>query len=110
MTGTYTQVSSENYEEFMRELGVNWFTRNIGNNLYPVQRIWQDQGEIHIDTETSFRSTQTNFKLDQTWQETTAEARLSRVRACLSGVQARVSRVRKQLLQWMGGCSQRCRC
>merc|ERR1711973_16198 len=85
MTGNFQLDSTENFDEFMRELGVNWFTRNIGNNLYPVQRIWQDQGEIHIDTETSFRSTQTNFKLDQTWQETTADGRVTETVATMDG-------------------------
>merc|ERR1712002_63146 len=83
MLGSFQLETTENFDEFMKELGVNWLTRNIGNNLYPVQKIWQRDGDIHIDTETSFRSTFTDFKLDKTWQETTADGRITQTTATL---------------------------
>lgn len=77
--------SSDKFNELMIELGVNWVTRNIANNLYPVQKIWQEEEDIHINTETSFRCTQTTFKFGQTWQETTADGRLTQTVATLEG-------------------------
>ena len=37
--GDFQLETSELFNEFMTELGVNWVTRNIANNLYPVQKI-----------------------------------------------------------------------
>merc|ERR1711962_263091 len=57
MIGHFQLDTSDKFNEFMTEMGVNWVTRNIANNLYPVQKIWVEEDEVHIDTETSFRST-----------------------------------------------------
>merc|ERR1712142_1370495 len=72
MIGNFQLSTSENFNELMCELGVNWVTRNIANNIY-------------LDTETTFRSTQTCFKLNTTWQETTADGRYTQTVATLEG-------------------------
>merc|ERR1712142_428887 len=85
MIGNFQLSTSENFNELMCELGVNWVTRNIANNLYPVQKIRQVGEDIYLDTETTFRSTQTCFKLNTTWQETTADGRYTQTVATLEG-------------------------
>lgn len=77
MIGDFQMESSVGFNDFMWELGVNFVTRNIANNLYPLQKIrQQDQdGQISINTETSFRCTETKFILGVAWQETTADGR-----------------------------------
>merc|ERR1712080_451568 len=73
MIGDFQMETSEGFNDYMYELGVNIVTRNIANNLYPLQKIRQaEDGVITLDTETSFRCTNTEFSLDETWQETTA--------------------------------------
>merc|ERR1719341_438920 len=85
MIGDFQLDTSEKFNEFMTELGVNWVTRNIANNLYPVQKISQEGDEILLDTETTFRSTQTRFKLGASWRETTADGRETDTVATLEG-------------------------
>merc|ERR1712211_155827 len=85
MIGHFQLDTSDKFNEFMTEMGVNWVTRNIANNLYPVQKIWVEEDEVHIDTETSFRSTQTKFKLGEQWPETTADGRYTQTLATLEG-------------------------
>ena len=50
--------TSEGFNDFMYEMGVNFVTRNIANNLYPLQKITQDSademvtlGDEEYDTE-----------------------------------------------------------
>ena len=50
--------TSEGFNDFMYEMGVNFVTRNIANNLYPLQKITQDPadelvtlGDEEYDTE-----------------------------------------------------------
>jgi hypothetical protein len=69
MLGDYKMQTSKGFNDYMYELGVNWFTRTIANNLYPLQKIRQTaDGQISLDTETTFRSTYTKFRLGQTWK------------------------------------------
>jgi len=85
MLGDFQLETSEKFNEFMIVLGVNWVTRNIANALYPVQKIRQEGGEILLDTETSFQTTQTRFKIDQSWQENTADGRVTETVVTLEG-------------------------
>merc|ERR1711890_136475 len=57
MIGHFQMESSVGFNDLMYELGVNFVTRNLANNLYPLQKISQQDGQIYIDTETSFRCT-----------------------------------------------------
>ncbi|XP_023323533.1 myelin P2 protein [Eurytemora carolleeae] len=85
MIGDFQLETSELFNEFMTELGVNWVTRNIANNLYPVQKISQDEDEISLITETPIRSTDTKFKLNIPWEETTADGRVTETISTLEG-------------------------
>ena len=42
MIGDFQMETSEGFNDFMYEMGVNFVTRNIANNLYPLQKISQD--------------------------------------------------------------------
>jgi len=85
MLGDFQLETSEKFNEFMIELGVNFITRNIANALYPIQKIRQEGDEILLDTETTFQSTQTRFRIGQTWQENTADGRVTSTVATLEG-------------------------
>ena len=43
MIGDFQMETSEGFNDFMYELSVNILTRNIANNLYPLQQIRQDK-------------------------------------------------------------------
>ena len=56
MIGDFQMETSEGFNDYMYELGVNIVTRNIANQLYPLQKIRQaEDGVVTLDTETSFR-------------------------------------------------------
>ena len=43
MIGDFQMETSEGFNDFMYELSVNIVTRNIANNLYPLQQLRQDK-------------------------------------------------------------------
>ena len=75
MVGDFQMETSEGFDEFMYEMGVNIFTRKIGNSLYPLQQIRQKDGEITLETLTSFKNTKIVFKLGAAFEEYTADGR-----------------------------------
>jgi len=87
MLGNFKMESSKNFNNAMWELGVDWFTRQIANALYPLQKIRQDQatGEISLDTETTFKSSYTKFNLNVPWEEYTLDKRTTTTIAKLEG-------------------------
>ena len=63
MIGDFQMETSEGFNDFMYEMGVNFVTRNIANNLYPLQQIRQDKddemvtlGEIPFDISKNHQS------------------------------------------------------
>merc|ERR1712026_57973 len=77
MIGDFQMETSEGFNDFMYEMGVNIVTRNIANNLYPLQQIRQDKDDevVTLETLTSFKNTKIEFKLDEEFQEWTADGR-----------------------------------
>ena len=45
MIGDFQMETSEGFNDFMYELSVNIVTRNIANNLYPLQQLRQDKDD-----------------------------------------------------------------
>lgn len=85
MVGSFQMESSEGFDEFMYEMGVNIFTRKIANNLYPLQEIKVEEGEVCIDTLTSFKNTKSKFPLGPPWEEYTADGRTTQTVATIEG-------------------------
>ncbi|XP_061458208.1 myelin P2 protein-like [Rhineura floridana] len=73
--GSWKLVSSENVDDYMKELGVGLFTRKLGSLAKPKVIISMKGDEVTIRTESTFRNTQIIFKLGQEFQETTADDR-----------------------------------
>merc|ERR1711893_521685 len=56
MIGKYQLETSEGFDAYMSELGVNWFTRKIACALYPTAtNIQNPDGSITINTSSTFR-------------------------------------------------------
>merc|ERR1712154_110499 len=85
MIGDFQMETSEGFNDFMYELSVNILTRNIANNLYPLQQIRQDKDDeiITLDTLTSFKNTKIEFKLGEEFEEYTADGRYCKTVATL---------------------------
>ena len=60
MIGDFQMETSEGFNDFMYELGVNFVTRNIANNLYPLQQIRQDPADEMISLGNNNNKKQTN--------------------------------------------------
>ncbi|XP_039379824.1 myelin P2 protein-like isoform X2 [Mauremys reevesii] len=73
--GTWKLVSSENFEEYMKELGVGFATRKLGSLAKPSVVISTNDDIITIKTESTFKNTEISFKLGEEFEETTADDR-----------------------------------
>ncbi|XP_007520207.1 fatty acid-binding protein 9 isoform X1 [Erinaceus europaeus] len=73
--GTWKLVSSENFEEYMKELGVSAAMRNMADLVKPNIIITFDGNKVNIKTESPLRSSEISFKLGEEFDETTADNR-----------------------------------
>uniref|UniRef100_A0A3P8U8B3 Cellular retinoic acid-binding protein 1 n=1 Tax=Amphiprion percula TaxID=161767 RepID=A0A3P8U8B3_AMPPE len=75
-TGTWTLESSDNFDEYMKAIGVNFATRQMGNLAKPNLMISVgDDGLISMKSESTFKTTEIKFKLNEQFDETTADGR-----------------------------------
>uniref|UniRef100_A0A8C0WYL2 Cytosolic fatty-acid binding proteins domain-containing protein n=1 Tax=Castor canadensis TaxID=51338 RepID=A0A8C0WYL2_CASCN len=73
--GTWKLVSSENFDDYMKELGVNSAARNMAALVKPTVRISVNGEVVKIRTESSLRNIEISFKLGEEFDETTADNR-----------------------------------
>ena len=62
ITGTYTQVSSEKYEDFLKALGVGFILRKAALASTPVMTISEDGGNWSMVTKTTVKSIELKFR------------------------------------------------
>uniref|UniRef100_A0A8C3REI5 Peripheral myelin protein 2 n=1 Tax=Cyanoderma ruficeps TaxID=181631 RepID=A0A8C3REI5_9PASS len=73
--GTWKLISSENFDDYMKELGVGLATRKLGGLARPDVIISMKGDTVTIRTESTFKNTTISFKLGQQFDETTADDR-----------------------------------
>ncbi|KAJ7410386.1 Fatty acid-binding protein, adipocyte [Pitangus sulphuratus] len=73
--GTWKLLSSENFEDYMKELGVGFATRKMAGVAKPNVTISISGDVITIKTESTFKNTEVSFKLGEEFDETTADDR-----------------------------------
>ncbi|KAH0617613.1 hypothetical protein JD844_016040 [Phrynosoma platyrhinos] len=73
--GTWRLVSSENFDEYMKELGVSFSQRKLGSLARPTVIITMDKDVTTIRTETVFKVNEISFRLGQEFEETTMDNR-----------------------------------
>ncbi|XP_048364453.1 fatty acid-binding protein, adipocyte-like [Sphaerodactylus townsendi] len=73
--GIWKLVSSENFDDYMKELGVGYATRKIAAVAKPNVVISCKGDVITIKTESTFKNTEISFKLGEEFDETTADDR-----------------------------------
>ncbi|XP_022373645.1 fatty acid-binding protein 9-like [Enhydra lutris kenyoni] len=73
--GTWKMISSENFEEYMKQLGMSTAARNLAGLAKPRISISANGDEVNIKTESSFKNTEISFKLGEEFDETTADNR-----------------------------------
>ncbi|XP_068125393.1 fatty acid-binding protein, heart [Hyperolius riggenbachi] len=73
--GTWKMVDSKNFDEYMKALGVGFATRQIGNVTKPTTVISLEGDTIVLQTQSAFKNTEVKFKLNEEFDETTADDR-----------------------------------
>ncbi|XP_070798268.1 myelin P2 protein-like [Pituophis catenifer annectens] len=76
--GTWKLILSENFDEYMKELGINFAQRQLGSLAKPKVIITMDKDVITIRTETIFTVNEISFQLDQEFEERTIDNRLAK--------------------------------
>nr|ACM08998.1 Fatty acid-binding protein, brain [Salmo salar] len=73
-------ISSENFDDYMKALGVGFATRQVGNRTKPSLIInMDDQGMICLKSQSTFKTVEVKFNLNEPFEETTADDRKTMV-------------------------------
>ena len=67
--GKYTYESGENFDEFLKALGVGFILRNLAKTSKPTIEITLDGDEYTIKTITTLKTTEIKFKLGEEFEE-----------------------------------------
>ncbi|KAL2098512.1 hypothetical protein ACEWY4_004992 [Coilia grayii] len=72
---TWKLIDSQNFDEYMKALGVPFATRQVGNVTKPTIIISQDGDKVVVKTQSTFKNTEISSKLGEEFEETTADDR-----------------------------------
>nr|ABE77153.1 intracellular fatty acid binding protein [Pacifastacus leniusculus] len=75
IAGKYTLESSENFDEFMKALGVGMMLRKLGQTSKPTVELLEKNEEWTLKTTTTMKTTELKFKLGQEIDESTFDGR-----------------------------------
>ncbi|KAL0985486.1 hypothetical protein UPYG_G00157500 [Umbra pygmaea] len=73
--GCWKMASSENFDEYMKAVGVGFATRQMGNITKPNFLFSIEDGVISMTSQSKFKTTKAKFKLNEEFDETTADDR-----------------------------------
>merc|ERR1712105_276176 len=73
--GKWKRTSSDQYEEFLSALDVNFLLRKAANASTPVMEICEEGGVWSIKTSTTLKSMELKFKLGEEFEEKTPDGR-----------------------------------
>ncbi|KAF5926352.1 hypothetical protein HPG69_011483 [Diceros bicornis minor] len=71
LQGTWKAISCENFEEYMKELGIGRTSRKLGCLAKPTVTISTKEDVITIKTKSIFKNNEISFKLGEELEETT---------------------------------------
>ncbi|KAM6958653.1 fatty acid-binding protein, heart [Aplochiton taeniatus] len=73
--GTWNLKESKNFDDYMKALGVGFATRQVGGMTKPTTIIEVAGDSITLKTQSTFKNTEISFKLNEEFDETTADDR-----------------------------------
>ena len=73
--GKYTLETSENFDEFMKALGVGLVMRKLGATSKPTVELIKNNDEWTLKTSTAMKTTEVKFKMGEEFDETTYDGR-----------------------------------
>jgi len=68
-TGRFKLTSSENFDEFLKELGVNFVLRNLAKTSTPTVEITKDGDSYTLKTITAIKNSEIKFELGKEFEE-----------------------------------------
>ncbi|CAG2161809.1 unnamed protein product [Oppiella nova] len=68
-TGKFKLTSSDNFDEFLKELGVNFVLRNLAKTSTPVVEITKDGDVFSLKTLTAIKNSEIKFELGKEFEE-----------------------------------------
>ncbi|XP_075144892.1 fatty acid binding protein [Haematobia irritans] len=71
----YKLESSENFDEYMKELGVGLVLRKMGNTVSPTVELKKDGDVYTFTTSSTFKTSTITFKLGEEFDEETLDGR-----------------------------------
>ncbi|KAJ8270737.1 hypothetical protein GJAV_G00118670 [Gymnothorax javanicus] len=72
---TWKLLESQNFDDYMKAIGVGFATRQVGNVTKPTVIIGKDGDKMFVKTLSTFKNTEISFKLGEEFDETTADDR-----------------------------------
>jgi len=85
VVGKYVMTKSENFDEYMKEVGVNFVLRKMAATAKPTTEISNSGDDWNIKTTTTFKTTEIKFKLGEPFPEETADGRKCQSTITLDG-------------------------
>ncbi|XP_005389208.1 PREDICTED: fatty acid-binding protein, brain [Chinchilla lanigera] len=82
---TWKLTDSQNFDEYMKALGVGFATRQVGNVTKPTVIISQEAGKVVIRTQCTFKNTEISFHLGEEFDEISADDRKCKSVVSLDG-------------------------
>jgi fatty acid-binding protein 3 len=73
--GKWKLVESENFDEYMKAVGVGLMTRKLGATVKPVMTVTVNGSHWSIVSESTFKTITMEFDLDKEFDETTPDGR-----------------------------------
>ncbi|XP_060949388.1 fatty acid-binding protein, heart [Limanda limanda] len=73
--GTWNLKESDKFDDYMKALGVGFTTRKVGGLTKPTTIISVEGDTVTLKTQSSVKNTELSFKLDEEFDETTADDR-----------------------------------
>uniref|UniRef100_D3TLL9 Fatty acid-binding protein, muscle n=1 Tax=Glossina morsitans morsitans TaxID=37546 RepID=D3TLL9_GLOMM len=71
----YKLEKSENFDEYMKELGVGMVLRKMGNSVSPTVELKLDGEKYSLTTSSTFKTSTITFKLGEEFDEETLDGR-----------------------------------
>ncbi|CAG7828979.1 unnamed protein product [Allacma fusca] len=75
ISGKYEMVSSENFDEYLKAVGVGLVTRKLANNSKPTIEVTENGDKYLFKTITTFKTIDLDFEVGKEFTEETADGR-----------------------------------
>ncbi|XP_076760711.1 fatty acid binding protein isoform X1 [Xylocopa sonorina] len=81
----YKLQSSENFDDYLKSLGVGLLTRKMGSSVSPVVELTENSGVYTLKTTSPFKNSEIKFKLGEEFEEETPDGRKVKTVCTLEG-------------------------